>query len=296
MNPEQLMLSATTALTPALAAASYALARIAPLPRPRLGHRGLQRSRALTRSGFSAIEPAMRWLAALVAHAPISGARTHLDAQLTQAGQPLGLCSDELLALCALGGAAGALLGAGAIAWLGIGHPWQVASTILGAALPSLSIHSHAAERLRRIARQLPPAIDLLALCMGAGLDFAGALELLCRELYDERDPFNVECKRVLEELSLGRTRRQALATLAERVPGAAMRDFTNAVIQAEEKGNPLAEVLSIQARMMRMRRSVAAEEAAARASVLLVLPMMLLLAAVMLVLLGPFVVNGFGF
>ena len=71
------------------------------------------------------------------------------------------------------------------------------------------------------------------------------------------------------------------------------IKRFLTAVIQGEQKGTPLAEVLGIQARMMRMHRSVAAEEAAARASVLLVLPMMLLLAAIVLVMMGPFIVNG---
>ena len=66
-------------------------------------------------------------------------------------------------------------------------------------------------------------------------------------------------------------------------------------MIQAEQKGNPLAQVLEVQARMLRMRRSVAAEEAAARAAVLLMLPLVLLLLAVLLLLFGPFLVNGVG-
>jgi tight adherence protein C len=62
--------------------------------------------------------------------------------------------------------------------------------------------------------------------------------------------------------------------------------------VQAEEKGNPLAEVLQIQATMLRMRRSVAAEESAARAGVLMMGPLMLIFATIMLIILGPFAVN----
>ncbi|MEZ4339553.1 MAG: hypothetical protein R3B82_23265, partial [Sandaracinaceae bacterium] len=58
------------------------------------------------------------------------------------------------------------------------------------------------------------------------------------------------------------------------------------------EKGNPLAEVLRIQATMLRMRRSVMAEEAAARAAVLMMGPLMLIFCAIILVLLGPFIVQ----
>ena len=64
------------------------------------------------------------------------------------------------------------------------------------------------------------------------------------------------------------------------------------AVVQAEEKGNPLGEVLRIQASMLRMRRSVMAEEAAAKAAVMLIGPLMLIFGAIMLCLMGPFVIS----
>jgi tight adherence protein C len=294
--PEQLRLSATTLLALGLGVGGYRLARIAPLPRPALGHRGLQRARALAGvHGFFVIEPPMRWLAALIAELPLREARSPLDRMLVRAGDFLGLCADEWLALSAISAAIFALVAASTAARFGLGYGPVAAATALGSALPFLSMDGERVRRQQRIQRGLPPAIDLLALCMGAGLDFAGALELYTSELNDEHDPLTHECKRVLEELSLGHTRRQALVNLAERVPCTGIVDFTTAVIQAEQKGNPLAEVLAIQARMTRMRRSVAAEEAAARAGVMLVLPMTLLLAAVVLVMVGPFIVNGFG-
>jgi len=63
-------------------------------------------------------------------------------------------------------------------------------------------------------------------------------------------------------------------------------------VVQSEEKGNPLSEVLNIQATMLRMRRSVAAEESAARAGIYMMGPLMLIFACIMLIILGPFIVN----
>ncbi|HHH28490.1 MAG TPA: type II secretion system F family protein, partial [Polyangiaceae bacterium] len=100
------------------------------------------------------------------------------------------------------------------------------------------------------------------------------------------------EFRFMLRELELGRTRRQALENFADRCPTEAVRDFVGTVIQSEEKGNPLAEVLRIQATMLRMRRSVMAEEAAARAAVLMMGPLMLIFSAIILVLLGPFIVQ----
>ena len=92
--------------------------------------------------------------------------------------------------------------------------------------------------------------------------------------------------------VELGHTRQQALAAFSERVPTEAVKDFVSSVRQAEEKGNPLSEVLQIQATMLRMRRSVLGEEAAARAEVLMMLPLMMLFSSILLILIGPLVIN----
>jgi tight adherence protein C len=76
-------------------------------------------------------------------------------------------------------------------------------------------------------------------------------------------------------------------------VPTEAVKEFVSSVIQAEEKGNPLSEVLRIQARMLRMRRSVAAEQNASRAGLMMMIPLLLIFASIILLLLGPFIING---
>jgi tight adherence protein C len=86
------------------------------------------------------------------------------------------------------------------------------------------------------------------------------------------------------------------LLNFADRVTSRAVRDFVNAVIQAEQRGNPLAKVIQVQGRMLSMHRSVVAEESAARAGVLMIVPMMLLLGCILLFLMGPFLVKGVGF
>jgi tight adherence protein C len=279
-----------------LATGTYALARVRPLPRPTLGHRGLQRTRALDEVfGFALVEPGLRWLAAIAGRLPGTELRNALEAELMRAGAFLGLGVDECLALSALGGLAGGMAGQLGRRWLDLGAVWPPCFALLGLCVPWLRVHSESERRRRSISRALPSAIDLLALAMSAGLDFTGAVELLVDELRESRQPLVIELERVLQALAMGTTRSQALLALAERAPCAAICEFVGSVVQAEQKGNPLAEALVIQGRMLRMRRSVAAEEAAARASVLLVLPMMLLLAAVVLLMLGPFLVNGMG-
>ena len=281
----------------ACARLSYALARIAPTPRPALGPRGLQRGIALqTYPGFALLEPTMRWLAALVAHVPLGAARAHLDQRLVEAGDALGLDADECLALSCLGGVAGAIAAQVGVHALAVDGRWTPVLAASFAALPLERVRSTAALRKRRIARELPAAIDLVALCMGAGLDFAGAIAMLVARPSDARSPLAAEFRRLLSELSLGRTRSDALGALAARAPTDALRDFTSAVIQAEQKGNPLQDAIAIQARTLRMRRSALAEEAAARAAVLLAFPLLLLLASLLLLMLGPFIVNGVDF
>jgi tight adherence protein C len=274
-----------------LLCAARALAGVPPLPRPELGPRGLLRARALEQTGLVVLESALRWVGALCARVRCTALRARVEASLERAGHPLGLCADECFALGALLGLA---LGAGAAA-LGLARPVVTAAFVLGAVAPALSLRERASSRQRDIARRLPAAIDLMALCMNAGLDFAAALALVAGELTAECDALAAELRRMLQELAMGRVRQRVLAEFADRVPTPAVQDFAHAVIQAEHAGTPLAQVLEVQARMLRMRRSVAAEEAAARAAVLLVLPLMLLLGAVVLVMFGPFLVNGMG-
>jgi tight adherence protein C len=285
----------------ALAPLSYTLARVAPRPRPMHGPRGLRRSRALAASAaFALIEPALRWLAALIARAlcarrlePWAAALcSAIERRLVESGNRLGLDACEQLALAVLASAGGTLFGAcGSALELGAALPFAFGA--LGAALPWLALFEAAKRRRHLVTRRLPTAIDLLALCMDAGLDFAGALELVARELTRPDEPLGEELQRIQQELATGRTRREALAAFAVRVPSPAVRDFAASVAQSEQKGNPLAETLEVQAQMLRMRRSVSAEEAAARASVLLILPVVVLMCAILLVLFGPFIVSG---
>ena len=86
----------------------------------------------------------------------------------------------------------------------------------------------------------------------------------------------------------LGEGSREALLEFAKRCPVDAVTEFVNSLVQAEERGNPVAEVLSIQATVSRTRRSVRAEEMAAKAGVQMVGPLMLIFFCIMGLLLGP--------
>jgi tight adherence protein C len=276
----------------------YVLAATPAVVAPTLGERGSRRKRALAQEPlFAALEPSLRKLAGWLAQFELGRSRVALEALLRSSGYVLGLVSDELIAFMV----AGCLFGLGVGALLAAANDESVLLYALlagafGAYLPISRIRELVKQRHKAISRALPSCIDLVSLCVGAGTDFPTALKFVINEMGDASDPTREEFVLILQALEVGHTRSHALTTFAERVPTESVRDFVNAVIMAEEKGTPLAEVLAIQARMLRMRRSVAAEEAAARAGVMLIGPLMLQLCAIMLILFSPFLINGLGF
>lgn len=287
-----LLLVSASVLGLAFAAASVQIPVAA-----RLGRRGVQRRLSLERAGFfRAAEPGVRFLAGIVALLPLNGLRARQELELRRADYCLGLTPDEYSALSLLSAAA---LG-GTVAFLArvteSSMVLAIPAAAFGLVLPALQVHEIIRRRVKEVVRGLPHTIEIAAMCMGAGLDFPGALRMLTQGHAGKRNALADEFAAILEELDLGHTRREALLSFAERVQAPAVRDFVNAVVQAEQKGNPLAKVIQIQGRMLNSRRSVAAEEAAARAGVLLIAPMVLLVACVMLLLLGPFLSKGIGF
>jgi tight adherence protein C len=258
-----------------------------------LGIRGLKRARTLTDNPIWAyLEPIVRWLGARVGPLLPEKQRQELDRQITRAGDFWGLQPEELISLTLVSACAGLTFGVLYGVVLGKGMLYVVVATVLGAILPYLHLSALENERQRRIQNALPHAIDLLALGLSAGLDFPGSLRQLVDKSSTPDDPLIEELSLVLQELQVGKTRKQALLQFAERVSGESAREFVSAVVQAEERGNPLGDVLQIQAETSRQRRSVRAEELASKAGLKMILPMVLLLAAIMLLIIGPLMLS----
>ena len=211
---------------------------------------------------------------------------------LIAAGNPELYTPDEYLALALLTGVA--LAGAMEMLSLFVAEKFSflaiVIGLVAGMGLTLLQVYSQASKRLRQITKRVPYALDLISLAMGAGATFTEAIRTVVREKTE--DPFNVELRTVLAEMDLGTTRRQALQNLASRVPVEMLRGIVSSVIQAEELGTPLAEVLHSEATLMRLQRSVRAENAAAVASVRILVPSLLILMAVVLAVFGPAIVR----
>jgi tight adherence protein C len=269
--------------------AAYAVASAPSRVASRLGMRGLKRQQAMEKNdAWRQIDPLVRWLGVRVSGLLTDEQRTKMDHQLMLAGDILGLTPEEYIGLSILSFFGGIIFGLIAGVMTGMGVALVIIVAPIGAALPYLQISAAGQERMKAINRGLPYAIDLLALAMSAGKDFPGAVRQVVEKSSDPDDPLVEEFSRILQELGVGRTRKQALISFSERAPVDAVREFVNSVLQAEEKGNPLADVLQIQAGMTRMRRSVRAEQQAAKAGVQMIGPLALLLICVIALILGP--------
>lgn len=272
---------------------TFQLAKLPATERPILGARGLNRAKALSQGTlFPWVEPTLRLLAAWLAPLRMERIRAQVRRSLTHSGDYLGLSDDELIALCFLSGigfGGGTLI---ACQLLTIPWPLAIGALCIGALLPWFRIVGVAQQRALRVGRGLPAAVDLASMCMSAGLDFPGSLRRIVHSASDASDPVIEEFARVLQELDLGHTRRSAMEGFASRIPTDQVREFVNSVVQAEEKGSPLARVLTIQAQTQRLRRSVAAEETASEAALMLLGPMTLIFLCVIVLLLGPVVIR----
>ena len=271
------------------------LSSCTPVTPPTLGTRGRQRALARKDALFRAIEPCLSLLAGVLRPLCSEPTRRRIDAKLRLAGEPAGLCAEELLAIIALSSMLGAAAGLWLSRSLALHLGYGLYLTLMGPFLPFARLSSVAKQRAHELERSLPNAMDLCVLCMGAGSDFPQSLRFVVNDMRAADSVCHEQLSRVLDDLALGSTRVHALGAMAERTTSQAVREFVAAVCQSEQKGTPLVESLAIQASTLRMQRSVRAEELAARASVKMMLPMLLLVVSLLLVIFGPFLVSGGG-
>lgn len=267
----------------------YTVASVPSAAPNRLGVRGLRRVRTeQTNALFRQLEPALRWLGARINPLMSEPFRERVDRQLTLSGDFWGLTPGEFIALTGISLLTGLSIGATTAAITHRGPLYLMVGGIVGGMLPYLQLSGLEQERRKRVQNGLPYVIDLLALGLSAGLDFPGSLRQVVDKSSSGKDALIEELHLILQELQVGKTRKQALEQLAQRIPCEAVREFVAAVSQAEERGNPLGQVLEIQAEASRQRRTTRAEEAASRASVKMLGPMVLVFGAILLLIVSP--------
>lgn len=209
---------------------------------------------------------------------------------LAQAGNPSGLGPAEFLGLKMLLAVA---LGGGTFVMFtvtGMAPPMSivipVALAVFGYMLPGIWLSRQIKSRKKEITKALPDAIDLLTISVESGLGFDPAL-MRVAEKWDNH--LSREFARVLSEMRIGKSKREALREMSLRVGEDGLTTFVSAVIQADQLGVAITQVLRIQSEAMRIKRRQRAEELAQKAPIKMLFPMaFLIFPALYVVILGP--------
>ena len=155
-----------------------------------------------------------------------------------------------------------------------------------GFMLPGVWLSRKIKSRKKEITKALPDAIDLLSISVESGLGFDPAL-MRVAEKWD--NALTREFARVLSEMRIGKPRRESLKEMADRVDEEGLTVFVGSVIQADQLGVPITQVLRVQSDAMRVRRRQRAEELAQKAPIKMLIPIaFLIFPALFIIILGP--------
>lgn len=188
------------------------------------------------------------------------------------------------------------LFGAAALIVMGVSSRFPLLSlqalgltammVFVGFLMPNSLVERRIRARQKQVLNAMPDALDLLTICVEAGLGFDAAMKKVI-EKWD--NSLSLAFARVLQEIQLGKLRREALRDMSDNLGLSEMDSFVAAVIQSEQLGVSMARVLRVQADAMRVKRRQRAEESAQKAPVKMLLPMaFLIFPTLVIVLLGP--------
>jgi tight adherence protein C len=167
-----------------------------------------------------------------------------------------------------------------------------VGGAVVGFLLPQMWLSSRVTRRQQAVIRALPDALDLMSIAVEAGLGFDQAMTQVSTKWDNE---LSLAFGRVIREIQLGKSRREALRSMADSIDVADVTSFTAAIIQADQLGVSIARVLKIQADQMRIKRRQRAQEKAQQAPIKMMIPLVtLIFPSIWLVILGPAAVNLF--
>jgi tight adherence protein C len=217
-----------------------------------------------------------------------------LEIKLLQAGSPFGMTPVEFrllqislfLLLPIIGGMYAYMLGAG----IGSIILFSLIGIIVSVVLPHYYIKLKIKKRSKQALRELPDILDLLTVSLEAGLGFDAALSKLITK---KSGVLTSEFHRCLEEIRLGKTRRESLNGVRERLVVDEINVLISSILQAEKLGIGMVQVLRVQSQEVREQRKQRAEEEAMKAPIKMLFPLVLFIfPTLFIVLLGPAVIQ----
>lgn len=242
---------------------------------------------------YNTILPLIQFLAPINKRFKMDAVRKQMEDTLKYAGNPLAFSANEYFALCEIGALTLPFIISG-FAFLLIGTTNFViilVSAVCGFFFPLIWINDKKNARLMEINRSLPYVLDLMVLAMEAGLDFnSTVIKIVSEDTTGGSLPEELHV--MLQEMKMGKTRRQALENLIERTESDNLKGIVGALIQADKLGNPLGPVLKVQAQVLRLKRSQRAEKLANEAPVKLMFPLLFIFTSIFLVLFGNIIIK----
>lgn len=166
-------------------------------------------------------------------------------------------------------------------------------ATFGGFYVPQIMLSTRITRRQKEIRNAMPDALDLLTICVEAGLGFDAAMSKVAEKWETE---LSLAFARVIREVQLGKVRREALKDMSDRLGIAELTSFVAAIIQSEQLGVSMSKVLRIQSDQMRLKRRQRAEEEAHKAPIKMIIPLALLVfPSIMIIILTPAVIQIMG-
>lgn len=173
-----------------------------------------------------------------------------------------------------------------AIGFLPAGEILKVAvAGVAGFFLPDLWLDTKLKQRRSAVIRSLPDTVDLLSLCVDAGLDFIAAARWIVEK--SRTSAFIEELSLMLHEIKVGKPRREALKDLSKRINAPDVTAFTRTLIQADRMGTPIAEALAILSEDVRERFFRRAERSALQSPMKMLIPLIFFILPVVGVIVG---------
>jgi len=161
---------------------------------------------------------------------------------------------------------------------------------MLGWMFPRMWLKGKLKARQKLVTRGLPDAMDLITTCVEAGLGLDAALARVAEKT---EGPFAAELQVMMRDVALGKLRREAMQELADRIGVEELTSFITSIIQAEQLGVGIAQVLRVQADQMRTKRRQKAERSAHEAPIKMLFPLVLFVfPSFLIVILGPAVIR----
>ena len=217
-----------------------------------------------------------------------------IEMKLIRAGNPFGMTPVEFqivqLALMLLLPLAFGLYALFLGLSVGIVILFLLMGLVFALILPSFYLKQKTEARNKRALKELPDFLDLLTVSIEAGLGFDSALSKLVAK---KDGVLSKEFQRCLEEMRLGKTRRESLSGVRDRINIDDLKLLIGHIIQAEQLGIAMAQVLNVQSHEIRQRRKQRAEEQAMKAPIKMLFPLILFIfPCIFIVILGPVVIN----